>query len=439
MSEVKTNVIEKGEWERELEVEVSAERMQREITSAFRSYQKRLEIPGFRKGKVPLRVIEQRYGDSIRHNVINDLLPTLMQEAAQGAGIVPAATPKITKIDHESGEALTFTAAMDIWPQIEVDNYENLPLTRMVHEVADEEIDQQLEELRARQATERSVERPLERGDVLIADLQRLDEGGLPIIGEKFDERYFIIGSEDAPSPEFDEQLIGIEPGGERRAEFTYRQDLANEELAGQHRSFSVTAKEIRERAVPELDDEFARDVGEQFESLDDLREHLREQIGERWKYLSQQKERADLIDELIKGNSFDLPGSLIESYIENMREEMEARRGHGDHDHDHAEHDHSDHDHDHDDKPEVSEEERTAAVRRLKTYLLMEGLRKKLDLQVSKEEEDGFFQKRADQMGAKADELKRSARAEDLRRELVDDKIFEYLCERADIEEKSV
>ena len=93
--DVKTNVIDKGEWERELEIEVSAERIDSEISIAVRTYQKRLEIPGFRKGKVPLRVVESRYGESIRQNVINDLLPKLMQEATQEAGLVPAGTPKI--------------------------------------------------------------------------------------------------------------------------------------------------------------------------------------------------------------------------------------------------------------------------------------------------------------------------------------------------------
>ena len=112
--DVKTNVIDKGEWERELEIEVSAERIDSEISIAVRTYQKRLEIPGFRKGKVPLRVVESRYGESIRQNVINDLLPKLMQEATQEAGLVPADTPKIVKLEHEPGKELCFTEKMNV-------------------------------------------------------------------------------------------------------------------------------------------------------------------------------------------------------------------------------------------------------------------------------------------------------------------------------------
>ena len=166
---MKTSVVEKGQWERELEVEVPAERIETEYTKACKRYQKRLEVPGFRKGKVPLNLVRRRFGDAIRSEVVQDLLPVLMQEAAQEAGVVPAAPPSIGKLAHEPGEALSFTASVDVWPEIEVGNFDRLRVTRMVHEVTDSEIDDQLKEMQNRHATERSVERPLEKGDVLIA------------------------------------------------------------------------------------------------------------------------------------------------------------------------------------------------------------------------------------------------------------------------------
>ena len=144
---MKTNVVEKGQWGRELEVEIEAERVEKEIGRALRSYQKRIEIPGFRKGKVPMRIIESRYGASIRSEVISDMLPTFLQEATHEAGLVPAAPPQISKLDHEPGSALVFTATLDIWPEIELETYEKLEITRMVHEVSDDEINEQLKEL----------------------------------------------------------------------------------------------------------------------------------------------------------------------------------------------------------------------------------------------------------------------------------------------------
>jgi len=420
---VKTNVVEKGKWERELEVEISAERIETELTSAYRKYQKRLDVPGFRKGKVPLRIIKARFGDSIRGEVISDLLPTFLEEATREEGLVPAAPPSITKLEHEPGGDLTFTATLDIWPEVEVENYEELEATRMVHEVDDEEVEGQLKALQDQQASERSVERPLEEGDVLLADLQRLDDSGVPIIGERFEERRFLIGEEGAPSPDFEEALIGIQAGEERAVRFTYREDLPNEELAGTEDHFNVSAREVHERILPELDDEFAKDVSDQYETLDDLRRHITEQISQRWEYLSNQRLRSELIEQLVEKNPFDPPASMVENYLQTMRREQEGEN----HDHDH------DHDHDH----EPSDEEREMAERRLKSYLLIEGVRKRAEIEVGEEDFEEYLEQRAGEIGLQAEDLKRSPRLDDLRRELEEKKVFDLLIEKAEIKEE--
>ena len=428
MTSLETNVKETGRWARDLEVEVPPERIDREMHNALRGYQKRLEIPGFRKGKVPLKLIQQRYGPSIRHGVIEDLLPELMREAAQQTGLSPAGTPRITRLDESEAGGLSFTASIDIWPEVDVHGHEGLRVTRLTHEVSDDEVEQQLEELRKQHASERSVERGLGQGDVLIADLQRLDEGGVPIIGDRYEERYFLIGDDNAPSPEFEEALIGIEAGAERKVRFQYRQDLPNDELAGTREHFAVTAREIRERTLPEADDDFAREVGDRFESLDQLRGHLRGQLEERWRHLARQKLRSDMIEGLHRANEVELSDSLVDSYLESMRRERE-RHEHG-HDHNHE------HGHDHE---EPTAEERDAAVRRLKTYLIMEGLRRKVSVEVTDEEFEGYLTERAGQLGIQLDKLKRSPRVADLRRDLEEDRIFGWLEERAVVEERAV
>jgi trigger factor len=424
-----TNVIEKSKWERDLEVEVPAERIDQEMTSAMRRYQRRLEIPGFRKGKVPLKVIERRFGPSIRSGVIQDLLPTLIHEASEQTGLVPAGSPRITALDQVEDGGLTFTASIDIWPEVELQGEDALELERLEHEVTDVEINEQIEEMRTRNASEQTVERPLATGDVLIADLQRLDEEGNPVEGEKYEERYFHIGADDAPSPDFEEALIGIEAGQDRKINFSYRSDLPNEELAGKQEHFAVTAREVRERVLPEVDDEFAKDMGPQFESLQALKDHIRSQMEERWRYMSRQKVRSDVMDSLLKANEIELPNRLVENYAASVRREREKQQGHHDHDHDH--------DHDHHD--EMSDEEREAAERRLKTYLIMESLRKKVGVEVSDEEFEQYLATRAEQSGMKLEELKRSPRAVEMRRDLEEDKIFEHLEKGAKITHKTI
>jgi len=420
---LKTKVVETSEWGRRLEVEVEAERLDKESENALRQYQRRLELPGFRKGKVPMRIVESRYGESIRNEVVGRMLPELLQEAAREEQLTPVAPPQITEMNDERGSPLTFTAELDIWPDIQLKKTEGLEVTRAVHEVSDDEVEAQLKEFQSRQASERSVERALESGDVLIADLQRLNENGEFVEDEKFEERYFVIGEENAPSPEFEEALIGVIAGEERKVEFSYRDDLPNQELAGKTERFMVSVREVRERILPDLDDEFAKDVGEQFETLEDLRSHLETEISGRWEQMSQQRERTDLISQLIEKNPFDLPESMVENYLRSMREQNKAQHQGHDHDNDH----------------ENREQERDGAVRSLKSYVLSEAVRKKYEIAVAEEEFEQYLEERAEKVGVKLEEIKKNARVDDLRRELEEEKMFGELMKTAEIKEEVV
>lgn len=423
---MKTTVVEKGQWERQLEVEVPAERIEAEMASAYRKEQKRIEIPGFRKGRAPLHLIKTRFGDSIRYQVINDLLPTLVQEATRENGLTPAAPPRIAKLEHEPGKDLTFTADVDIWPEIAVETWEGLETARLTHEVTDEEIDGQLRSLQERHATETAVERSLRQGDVLIADLQRIDEGGVPIIGEKFDERRFLIGQPEAPSLEFEEALVGLSPGETRDVGFTYRADLPNEKLAGTRDRFRVTAREVRERTLPALDDEFAKDLGDRFQSLDELRQHIAGQLRQQWEYMATQRLRSDLVEQLIRRNPFELPGSIVDHFVRSLHEERDHRHGHG-------------HEHEGDEEGEASEEERRLAERQLRRHLLLEGVRKRAGIEVTDAEFEEHLARRAEEAGVSLENVRRSGRLDSLRRELTEERVFALLLERAALTEEKV
>ena len=418
---MKTRVVEISEWGRKLEVEVESDRLDKEFDKAIKQYQKRLELPGFRKGKVPMSIVQSRYGESIRSEVIGRILPELLQEAATAEQLTPVAPPQITEMNHELGSQLTFTAELDIWPDIQLEETEGLQVTRAIHEVTDEEVDTQLKEFQSRQASERSVERALERGDVLIADLQRLDENGEFIKDEKFEERYFIIGDENAPSPEFEEALLGSRSGEQRNVEFSYRDDLPNEEIAGKRERFMVSVREVRERILPDIDDEFAKDIGEQFQSLEDLRSHLKTEISGRWDQMSRQRERTDLISQLIEKNPFDLPDSMVTNYLSNLREQNESQKEGRDQSHVH------------------SEQEKEQAVRSLKSYVISEAVRKKHEIVVTDEEFEKYLAERAEQVGVKLEEIKKNARVNDLRRELEEEKMFSELMKTAEVKEETV
>jgi trigger factor len=179
------------------------------------------------------------------------------------------------------------------------------------------------------------------------------------------------------------------------------------------------------------LDDEFAKDVGEQFQTLEDLRNNIKQQIEERWQYMAKQRERNELVSQLIEKNPFDLPDSMVENYLVSMQREKQSQNQ-NQQDHSHHDHDH-DHDHDH------SDEDREGAIRRLKSYLLTEAVRKKAEIDVSDEEFEQYLEERAKQAGVQIEDIKRSGRADDLRSELSEDKVFALLSEKAVIKEEKV
>ncbi|MEW6753173.1 MAG: trigger factor [Candidatus Latescibacterota bacterium] len=428
---MRTNVVEKGKWEREVAVEVPAKRIDAELQRAYQKYQKRVEVRGFRKGKAPIPRIKALYGDRIRDEVLADLLPRLVQEAARDTGLVPAAPPAITDLQHQPGQDLRFTMSFDVWPELGEVQYRGLKASHLRHQVTEEEVDGQLQVIRNRQATEHSVERPLHKGDVLLADLQRLDDSGLPIIGEKFEERRFVIGEADAPSPQFEEALLGISAGEERSVRFAYRPDLLDSRLAGTVDHFRVTARQVHERLLPELDDEFAKDMGERFGSLEDLRRDIRRQLEQSWELMGRQRMHGQLVERLIHSNPFEMPPSAVRNYLEEVRVARQRRRqrerGAG-----------RDHDHDHEQGPggEPTEDELRDAERSLRALMLLEAVKKQAGVTVTEEELGQYVAQRAAAFGVKAERLPASSRLEMLR-DLEDRKVMEVLRQHADITEE--
>ena len=209
--------------------------------------------------------------------------------------------------------------------------------TRPVFEVANTDIEEQLQRVREQNATEQEVDRPAELGDVVVADLQELDENGLPIIGRKQEERPFHIGGSNA-NHDLDNQLVGISTGETRQIRLTHAEGDEHESQAGgaQHQAgreirMMFSAREIRERTLPELDDEFARDQG-QFESLEEFRTQIRTDLQAQADFASRRYLEGHIVDELIRKNAFDLPETMIENALDTLVEnQKKEREGHDD------------------------------------------------------------------------------------------------------------
>jgi trigger factor len=337
---MKIDFVDVNETRKNLVVEIESTVVDAEIDKVSRDYSKAARIPGFRPGKVPAKVVRQRFRDQILHDVAHGLIPRAVDEALRERGVEPVDTPDIKDVIVEEGQPLKFTAIFDTVPPIDPGDYASLTVRRASLAVEDAAVDQALAGLRERSARYEPVEhRGVERGDSVLMDLVRTakaepsivltdaDAAVTPQEGPQSDNHQNVtvdIGAAANP-PGFDEALLGLSVGEDRTFDITYPADYAVKELAGTTVTYEVTAKAIRKRIVPALDDEFAKDLGE-FASLDALKARVREDLEHEAKHEAEREMRGELMKQLATRVDFEVPQALLEREIDRRVEEFVRR-----------------------------------------------------------------------------------------------------------------
>jgi trigger factor len=328
---MKTEFIDVNETRKNLVVEIPSTVVDAEIDKVSRDYGKAARIPGFRPGKVPAKVVRQRFRDQILHDVAHGLIPRAVDEALREKGVEPVDTPDIKDVVVEEGQPLKFTASFDTVPPIDPGDYSTIQLRRASTAVTEAAVEEALNALRDRSARYEPVEgRGVEDGDSVLMDLVRTadadpseSEGG----GRKSDthDNVTVDMGASANPPGFDEQLKGLTAGARKTFDITYPDDYAIKELAGTTVNYDVTVKAVRTRIVPALDDEFAKDVGD-FASLDALRARVREDLEHEARHEAERETRAALMKQLAARVTFDVPQALLEREIDRRVEEFVRR-----------------------------------------------------------------------------------------------------------------
>jgi len=319
---MKADLVDVNETRKNLKIEIPSDVVDAEIDRVARDYSRKARIPGFRPGKAPARVIKQRFKDQILHDVAHDLVPRAVDEALRERGVEPVDTPDILDVLVEEGQAMTFTASFDTVPAFDVGTYETLSLNRPPNRVDDDAVNQALQRLRDRAARFEPVEgRGVVDGDIVTLDLERTDPSGKV---DKHDDVTVELGASANP-PGFDAQLLGLDVGATKSFAIHYPPDHPIGELANTEVSYTVTVKAIKRRVLPELDDEFAKDLGE-FETLDALTSRVRHDLEHEAGHAAERAVRADLMKQLAARVSFEVPQSLIEREIDRRLEEFAGR-----------------------------------------------------------------------------------------------------------------
>jgi trigger factor len=333
---MKTEFVDVNETRKNVRVEIPTDVVNAEIDRIARDYSRKARVPGFRPGKAPTRVIKQRFKDQILHDVAHDLIPRAMDDALRERGVEPVDAPDIREVTVLEGQPLTFTASFDTVPAFEPGDYGTVAVRRPSTHVGDEAVEEAMQRLRVRAARFEPVEgRGVDHGDTVALDLQRHAEaprdGGAAESGaaesgvaDTHNDVTVELGAKANP-PGFDEQLLGLEPGATKTFTLHYPADYAVAELADTHVTYTVTIKGVKRRVLPELDDEFAKDLGE-FDTLDALRARVREDLEHESRHAAERDLRADLMKQLASRVPFEVPASLVEREIDRRVQDF-ARR----------------------------------------------------------------------------------------------------------------
>ena len=331
---MKSEFADVNETRKTVRVEIPPDVVDAEIDRLARDYSKKARIPGFRPGKAPTRVIKQRFKDQILHDVAQDLIPRAMDDALRERGVEPVDTPDVRDVTVEEGRPLTFTASFDTVPTFDPGDLSTISLQRTAVAIDDEAVNGALQRLRDRAGRYEPVEgRGVDHGDTVVLDIERRDgtrEPDDPPTGARapavdtHNDVSIELGAKANP-PGFDEQLLGLDAGATKSFPIHYPQDYPIGELANTDVSYTVTVKGLKRRVLPELDDEFAKDLGE-FDTLDALRTRVRQDLEHEARHEADRTLRADLMKQLAPRVPFEVPTSLVEREIDRRVEDF-ARR----------------------------------------------------------------------------------------------------------------
>ncbi len=302
-----------------LEISIPVEEVESETSRVTLDVQKRAKLRGFRPGKAPTTLIRQQFAGDIRQKVLESLIPRYLQKQFEAENLNVVGTPDIRDVHFHSGEPLRFKAEFEVVPEIELGEYKDVEVPYHEPQVSEEDITKRIDEIREQKAQFVNIDpRPLQDGDFAVVALESV--GGVEGEPVRQEEMVLEIGGEDTLEA-FSENLRGLSPGDEKEFEVTYPEDYGSARLAGKAVRFHATVKGVRKKELPELNDEFAQDLGD-YRNVDEVREAVRTAIFAQREQDAQQEAKNKIIDRLVDSHEFPVPETYVERQIRNRVEQ---------------------------------------------------------------------------------------------------------------------
>lgn len=299
---------------RELELEIPAEEVAKATEKVAKEFARVARVPGFRPGKAPVSLIKRRFAEDIKGEVLQSLVPERVEKAVAEQKLTPVSQPQVDKLDYNEGQPLRFRAVFEVLPEFELKDYKNLEIEMPAMDITDEDVDKAIEEMRERAATFAPVEgRAAENGDYVQLKLVGTPQGGGDPL--QADSVLCHIGAEETMEP-FNENLRGTNVGDKKNFDVEYPTDYPDAKLAGKKFSYAVDVLGVKTKKLPEVNDEFAKDVSDAT-TLDELKKKIREGLEHERDHRQKDLQREKILAEIIKLHEFPVPESLVEHQMD--------------------------------------------------------------------------------------------------------------------------
>lgn len=308
--------------ERRMTVEVPAERIDGEVDSRLKKYARTIRMDGFRPGKVPVKVVRQQYGAAIRQEVLGDVIQTTLQEAFQQEQINPAGMPSVESVSDSEGESFSYAATFEVYPEITVGDMSELAIEVTEAEISDDDMKGMMDKLMDQQASWDPVEREAVEGDRIVVDYEGSMDGGEAFPGNKREDAAVVLGSGNL-GKEFEDALVGGKAGEDLSFDVTFPDDYRIDELQGKTAHFEVKVKNVLEKVLPELNDEFAASLGITEGGIEALDKQVRDNMNRELKHKLRSLNKDNVLDALLAANPVDLPKAMVEDEAKRMAEQM--------------------------------------------------------------------------------------------------------------------
>jgi len=419
---VKSNVKVLSGCKREIELDVDADEVMKEFNDIIAQFSSRAKIPGFRPGKAPKDIIKKKFYPELKESLINSIVPKALNSEFRSNNISPVGMPVVTDFRFKEGEPLHIKAQYEVWPEFELPDYKKIKVKQKNIAITPQEIDRSLEDLRERSAEYVPVKgRGVAEGDYVAVELNSKDvdtKRALPL------EKGVILAGHKGNEEALNKNLVGLKPGDERTFVIKHDKSHENKRVAGRTIEYKMKVISIKERELPKLDDEFAKDLGE-FKSLKDLREKIEKEIISTKEKAMQNEMAEEVIQKISDKLNIDLPESVLEQeHIAVMRRLLSA---------------YPQHNPNKEELDRLKTEGKQKAEKNLKSHLILLKIAKKEKIEISDQELQEEFKRIAKAnslpLAKVVDSLNKEGKRGELRDSLVLKKTVDFLIENAIIE----